>query len=664
MRTVTFVFMVVALFCASSFAQDFNYEVGVGIADITGPAVGVQMWGFVKEGQVTEGIHLRLRARAFVMADDSNRIAFVSADLGSVTQAIQWEVVDRLRAKYGDLYTVENVIVSATHTHAGPGGYWHYGVSSPLGGAFHQAHFDAIVDGIVDAIGQAHDSLAPGRIRIAAGNLENAGAQRSRTAYEANPESERTHYGSDTDTVMTLLRFETADGPIGELNWFAVHPTAMTYNNKLISGDQKGYASYAFEKKMGNPWAAPGGFVAGFAQTNCGDVTANLNLDNTGPGENEFETTRIIGERQFEKALELFESAEDSLKGGIDYRHAYVDFSKLIISDEFTGAGEQCTCASAFGYSFAAGSTEDGGGHPLFHEGMLEQNKTTDTFVKQLYPMPEPDETFRACHAPKPILFPTGITDPPSQPQIQPLGLVTVGQLAIVVGPAEFTTMSGRRIRETVRNTLGDSVEHVVIAGYANNYAGYVTTKEEYDTQQYEGGHTLFGPWSLAGYRQEYNRLATALAAGKPVEKGPQPRDLRREVANTPLASGEDVLPRRQSFGDEVSKPPKKVKRGEIVEVAFWSGNPRNDYHAGGSFLTVERELGGEWTAIANDADWETKCRWVADENADGGLQFVVTWAVPEGIEPGTYRIVHEGKALVDGNLRGFRGVSREIGVE
>ena len=32
------------------------------------------------------------------------------------------------------------------------------------------------------------------------------------------------------------------------------------------------------------------GFIAAFAQSNCGDVTPNLNLNNTGPGENEFET--------------------------------------------------------------------------------------------------------------------------------------------------------------------------------------------------------------------------------------------------------------------------------------------------------------------------------------------------------------------------------------
>jgi len=62
-------------------------------------------------------------------------------------------------------------------------------------------------------------------------------------------------------------------------------------------------------------------FVAAFALTNGGDVTPNLNLDTTGPGGGEFESTRIIAERQFDAALSLFESAGESVCGEIDFRH-------------------------------------------------------------------------------------------------------------------------------------------------------------------------------------------------------------------------------------------------------------------------------------------------------------------------------------------------------
>ena len=141
-----------------------------------------------------------------------------------------------------------------------------------------------------------------------------------------NPEEERSRYDSNTDTTMTMLRFETADGPIGCLNWFAVHPTTMTYNNKLVSGDNKGYAAVTFEREQRETYESSTGFVAAFAQSNCGDVTGNPNLDNTGPGDDEFETTGLIGERQQIVALELFNRAKESLTGPVGSGQTYVDF--------------------------------------------------------------------------------------------------------------------------------------------------------------------------------------------------------------------------------------------------------------------------------------------------------------------------------------------------
>ena len=40
-------------------------------------------------------------------------------------------------------------------------------------------------------------------------------------------------------------------------SWFAVHCTSMNNTNRLISSDNKGYASILFEQMM-NPGALPG----------------------------------------------------------------------------------------------------------------------------------------------------------------------------------------------------------------------------------------------------------------------------------------------------------------------------------------------------------------------------------------------------------------------
>ncbi len=614
--------------------DDFSYRVGVGKSDITGPAGDIAMFGFSKEGQSTAGIHFRLFVRAFVIAEPEgeNRAAIAVADIGSVPHEIQREVVDRLGRRFGGAYSMSNTLLTATHTHSGPGGYWHYGGGdSPLGSPFNKAHFDHIVDGIVDAIAQAHEGLAPGRVVVAEADVENAGAQRSAPAYLANPESERAKYDSDTDKRMTLLRFETESGPIGVLNWFAVHPTSMTYNNRLISGDHKGHASALMEE---NP-----DFVAAFANSNCGDVTANLNLDNTGPGDDEFETTKIIAERQFEVAERLFKADGDAIEGRITALQTYVDFSQVTVDGKYTGSGTQQTCASAYGYAFAAGSTEDGGGHPLFKEGMLERVPAIDTILKTM--LPPPSDEFRACHLPKIVLFATGEQDPPMYQQVLPLSIVRVGSLAIIGFPGEITTMAGRRLRETVASELGDSVEHVVIAAYTNDYAGYTTTNEEYNTQQYEGGHTLYGPWTLAAHQQEYAKLASALVKGDSPTADATPIDLRGTLTDSPLGISIDATPEGSKLGAAFEDVNEDYAAGDRVDVRFWTGHPQHAFMRDGDFASVQRRDGDMWVPIATDNSWSTRFYWVAGKSADEASIAHITWDMSPDVKPGAYRIVH-----------------------
>jgi len=51
-----------------------------------------------------------------------------------------------------------------------------------------------------------------------------------------------------------------------------------------------------------------------------------------------------------------------------------------------------------------------------------------------------------------------------------------------------------------------------VIAGLSNTYSDYITTFEEYSVQRYEGASTIFGPYTLLAYIQEFNKLAVAIA--------------------------------------------------------------------------------------------------------------------------------------------------------
>ena len=72
--------------------------------------------------------------------------------------------------------------------------------------------------------------------------------------------------------------------------------------------------------------------------------------------------------------------------------------------------------------------------------------------------------------------------------------------------------MSGRRIRTAVLDTLDDAgIDYAVISGLSNGFVHYLTTREEYSQQYYEGASTVFGPWSQEALTQELERIAAGI---------------------------------------------------------------------------------------------------------------------------------------------------------
>jgi neutral ceramidase len=430
----------------------------------------------------------------------------------------------------------------------------------------------------------------------------------------------------------------------------------MNYYNVLVSGDHKGYASLAYERELGATYGDSGEFVAAFAQSDPGDVTPNTNLDNTGPGDTDVETTRIMGQRQVEKARELFSSATELLDGPIDSRQIYVSLKNFAVEDRFTGQGIQRTCPSAYGYSFAGGSTEDGGGHFLFREGMKEQSVWRDWLIRLVTGTPAWTEDVRLCQAPKPILFETGSQNPPLQSQVHTVTLARIGQLVILGMPGEVTTMAGRRLRETVKSELGDWAKYIVLAGYVNEFAGYITTPQEYDLQQYEAAHNLHGRWSLPAYQQIASQLARDLENGDTRESQLAFDDLRGQAKGSTLPMlPESSLDASAQAGQPVTAPRQKYAPGETVQVEFSSAHPNTHLAGVENFLAVQHQAGQSWETLATDTDWSTRIRWRFD-----GDQALATleWDIPADIRAGTYRLQHWG---VGASGIPFQGVSAQF---
>jgi neutral ceramidase len=661
---VAAVLVVLGLVAPVQAVAEEPYLAGRGLADITGEAAESGMMGYGSLTQNTTGIHQRQRSRAFVVVDraSSRRMVFVQADLGMIFSSVHGAVLQRLQQLYGSLYTRENVMLTANHTHSGPGGHSHYTLYNVTTIGFHGRTFTAIVDGIVESVQRAHADLGPATLSLGHGTLTDASVNRSRAAFERNPASDKAFFPGAIDPQTTVLRIDKGGRAVGAINWFATHNTSMTAGNTLISPDNKGYAAYHWEREVaGVDYRAAGtpAFVAAFAQGNAGDMTPNLNLrPGSGPTDDEFDNTRIIGTRQYDAARRLLDGPRTVITGGVDSRLSTVDLSAVAVRPEFTGDGQQhTTCAGALGASFAAGSTEDGGGGlPLFGEGP-DGNPLFDAISEVLY-VASPQ--LRQCQSPKDILLSTG--DLGFTPSVLPLQLMRIGQLVLVGVPQEVTIVAGLRLRRTVAARLGVPVQNVLISGYANEYAGYLTTPQEYDNQDYEGGHTLFGRWSLPAVQQEFDRIAGDLAAGRPTAPGPaQPGGGQTQEFQPGVVF--DAPQFFRNFGDVLTQPAASYRAGQRVTAEFSTGHPKNNLRRGGTFLQVQRLDGGTWRTVADDGDRSTTYRWRRDGLAASIA--TITWDVPAGTAAGTYRVVHTGDARsITGQITAFTGTSRTFTVQ
>jgi neutral ceramidase len=586
-----------------------TWNVGRGVADITGEPWGVGMMGYGMPEQRTYGILSRQYARAFAFEAGDSRIVYVVADIGMFFHTAVAEIHARLASRFGETYSPRNVVLTATHTHCGPGGHGTDILYNITTAGFHSKTFERLVSGVVEAIVAAHADVQPTDVTLARGELHNASANRAREAFEQNSIEEKSLYPEAIDQNTLLMKFTRGERFVGAIHWFAVHNTSMMNSNRFISSDNKGMAAWLWEHEH-----SPGDVITAFAQTNAGDQSPNLDLKpGKGPTDDERKNTRIIAERQLASAQELANTATESLPVGVASVATNVSMAKRHVGQHRTGRG-------VLGASFAAGKMTDGPGSPLFREG--KNNRFLAAVTGLIYRL-RPGT--RAAHSPKDFFLPVG---PLRWVQEKfPVQLVRLGSLHLVCLPFEVTLIAGLRIRRAVAAELGLDVADVVVQAYANGYGHYVTTPEEYDVQLYEGGSTIFGRHELAAITEISRDLARALAGRIEFPAtSPQKPGMRLQ---SPLGS-----PRWGRRGRiNVISAPQRARVGETVSVVFGADHPNAKIRP--TYLEVSR--GG--IVIAGDDHPDTSIRW--RRSRSGRFNAEVTWVADA---PGEVTISYVGR--------------------
>jgi hypothetical protein len=150
-------FAVALLFASAGLAADLT--VGFGEADIT-PELGkkpVYLAGFGQDRKATK-VHDPIMARAVVLADGTDKIALVSADVVGLFH----NSVERIRAK---LLGYKYVLVSATHNHEAPDTLGLWG-ASPVQSGLDPEYLARVEDGCVAAVKAADAARKPAAAAI------------------------------------------------------------------------------------------------------------------------------------------------------------------------------------------------------------------------------------------------------------------------------------------------------------------------------------------------------------------------------------------------------------------------------------------------------------------------------------------------------------------
>lgn len=252
------ILVVALLFTISLFGGDKavgqgNLRVGAARVDITPPS---------EPGSPPSGkyAHERLYVRAIVLDNGSTRAALIGVEQGGLSEGIWQAASKQIVAELN--CPVENIVMSATHTHSGwgPGGFPSMRGLRPDS----NAPPPPIVGQILDAVRQAKANLQPARVGFGSGNSY-LNVNRDAIDSETHLWTQAPNLEGSSDKTVAVVEFLTPSGqPIAVYMDYAMHPV-NGFLAGLTSADFAGAASRYVEQAFDDKT------VAVFVQGASGD---------------------------------------------------------------------------------------------------------------------------------------------------------------------------------------------------------------------------------------------------------------------------------------------------------------------------------------------------------------------------------------------------------
>ncbi len=532
--TLVVALAVVAAPAAEAAPKAPRLKAGVGKADIT-PQTGYYLGGWTRADRVAKGQHTRLFSRAMVLERGGRKFALVQVDLFMISGGMVKQIGEILASRG---FSERNILISASHTHSGPGGYANFPTLNTAAPSLQTATdptsfasflspekadpllYAFLTRQISTAIRRADDDRAMAtagwgsakilgltRNRSIEAHLANHGVIKPRGAGSESDDPGGYEHTIDPDVNVLRVdklrrvrrkgrRSKIRRVPIGAWSTFADHGTVTKSSFQFYNADHHASAMRVFEQRVRSEAKVPAKqeVLNVYGNSNEGDMSAGLTRD--GPAASDF-----VGRVE---AAAMYKAWRDARRRTSRYPAFSSRWTRVCFCGQTVEEGQQVASESEVGIPFLTGSEEERG------------------------PAVRRDRR--------------GVRGPPrprSRLAARREGLGVRGRrrgaergaaAGLPAGPAD-DRLAARRGHQGDgcadqgggrSQIAGSGIGDVVLSGLANEFVLYMTTPQEYDRQHYEGGNTQFGRQSGNLLKNEIAGLAGRLARNQPA---PAPYD-------------------------------------------------------------------------------------------------------------------------------------------
>lgn len=200
---------------------------GAASIDIT-PTRSLHLFGYPHVERYSTGVHDPLMASACYLRGDEGETIFVATDIIFISKRLTTSARARIAKTTG--VPVDNILLSATHTHSGPGTVrYASNTADPTVPAPDEDYLRQLEDGIVEAACRSVEKTAPAEIGLAVANGSCVGCNRRDPAGPAHP-----------DVPVLMVRAKDTKAYIAAMLICSMHPTVLHEDSTRISGDFPG----------------------------------------------------------------------------------------------------------------------------------------------------------------------------------------------------------------------------------------------------------------------------------------------------------------------------------------------------------------------------------------------------------------------------------------